>query len=247
MRKEESTYPETTIRLNRYLALCNIASRRKSEAVVRSGRVKVNGTVVTEPSYRVVIENDAVRVDEKRVRPSFHFSYILFYKPPGVIVSEKDDRGRKTVRDFLPSVSGRIKPVGRMDYWTEGLLLLSDDGKFAYRVSHPRFGVEKTYLVKVRGRPDPGMLVQLRSGVPLSDGYSTPCSVKVRKYHSKNTVLEISLSEGRNRQVRRMMQKVGLTVLNLKRTAIGNLNAGRMRRGDWRYLTCEERMRVFQK
>ena len=217
-----------------------MASRRKSEELVRDGRVRVNGMVVKDLSCRVSLKDDAVRVDGKRIIPTSDFTYIMFHKPPGVIVSEEDEKGRKTVRDYFPSFPKRIKPVGRLDYGTEGLLILTDDGDFVYRVTHPRHNVEKTYRVKVKGHPAPSMLATLRSGVKLSDGYTSPCLVKVKRKYTRNTLLEMTMHEGRNRQVRRMFERVGLVVLKLKRVRIGKLTMRDLRRGDWRKLTAEE-------
>ena len=191
-------------------------------------------------SRRVSVKDDAVRVDGKRVLPVSSFTYVLFHKPPGVIVSDEDEKGRKTIRDYFPSIPRRIKPVGRLDYWTEGLLILTDDGDFAYRVTHPRFGVEKTYRVKVKGRPPLSTLEALRRGVKLQDGYTSPCAVKVKKRYTRNTMLEMTIHEGRNRQIRRMIESVGLEVQRLKRIRIGELTLESLRTGEWRKITAQE-------
>ena len=214
------------MRLNKYLASCGAASRRGADELIRSGRVKVNAAVVTEPGARVETDNDTVTLDGKKVTPVSKMTYIMLYKPKGCITSVRDDKGRKTVYDYLDVEVPHLVPVGRLDYDTEGLLLLTNDGELANRLTHPSGEVPK--------------LAKLRKGVEI-DGVKTKRSkVKLLEQDEKEGKLLVTITEGRNRQIRRMFEAVERNVVFLKRMAIGELRLGGLARGKWRYLRDEE-------
>ena len=228
------------VRLNKYLASCGAASRRGADELIRSGRVKVNAAVVTEPGARVETDNDTVTLDGKKVTPVSKMTYIMLYKPKGCITSVRDDKGRKTVYDYLDVEVPHLVPVGRLDYDTEGLLLLTNDGELANRLTHPSGEVPKTYLVRAEGQFPEHILAKLRKGVEI-DGVKTKRSkVKLLEQDEKEGKLLVTITEGRNRQIRRMFEAVGRNVVFLKRMAIGELRLGGLARGKWRYLRDEE-------
>ncbi len=227
-------------RLQKILAHAGIASRRAAEGLITSGRVAVNGIVVTELGAKADPALDQVTLDGKPVRVSTEKLYILLNKPVGYVTTLKDPEGRPVVTDLLKGVKGRVYPVGRLDYNTEGLLLLTNDGELANRLAHPSHEVEKEYMVRVRGAVAPDQLRILASGVELDDGLSAPAEVKLVRESENNSWLSITIHEGRFRQVRRMCEGVGLTVVRLKRTRYALLEAGEMRPGEFRFLTPAE-------
>ena len=228
------------MRLNKYLASCGAASRRGADELIRSGRVKVNAAVITEPGARVETDNDTVTLDGKKVTPVSKMTYIMLYKPKGCITSVRDDKGRKTVYDYLDVEVPHLVPVGRLDYDTEGLLLLTNDGELANRLTHPSGEVPKTYLVRAEGQFPEHILAKLRKGVEI-DGVKTKRSkVKLLEQDEKEGKLLVTITEGRNRQIRRMFEAVERNVVFLKRMAIGELRLGGLARGKWRYLRDEE-------
>lgn len=228
------------VRLNKYLASCGAASRRGADELIRSGRVKVNAAVVTESGARVETDNDTVTLDGKKVTPVSKMTYIMLYKPKGCITSVRDDKGRKTVYDYLDVEVPHLVPVGRLDYDTEGLLLLTNDGELANRLTHPSGEVPKTYLVRAEGQFPEHILAKLRKGVEI-DGVKTKRSkVKLLEQDEKEGKLLVTITEGRNRQIRRMFEAVERNVVFLKRMAIGELRLGGLARGKWRYLRDEE-------
>ncbi len=231
------------MRLARYLAQAGVTSRRKAEALIAAGRVKVNGQVVRELGFSVNEESDLVELDGRvvqRERPV----YILLNKPAGYLCTLADTHGRPTVCDLLKGVNQRVYPVGRLDYDTEGLLLLSNDGDFAYLITHPRFEIEKTYEAWVKGRVVRRALEQLKGGV-MVDGIKTgPAQVKVLAREKDRTLLEIRIHEGRKRQVKKMCAAVGHPVISLKRTRLADLTLNGLRPGEFRYLTAEEVRRL---
>lgn len=225
-------------RLQKYLAASGVASRRKAEELIRQGRVTVNGKRAVLGT-KVQPGKDVIRVDGKEVRKEEKV-YILLYKPRGVITTCFDPQGRPTVRDLFPGIPASVHPVGRLDYDTEGLLLLTNDGKLTYLLTHPRHEVSKTYQVLVAGKPTWGDIKQLEQGVLLEDGRTAPAKVRVLGYHGRGTLLEMTIHEGRKRQIRRMCATLGYPVLKLKRTQIGFLTLGRLQPGGYRYLTPVE-------
>ena len=227
------------MRINKYLASCGIASRRNSEKLIQEGRVKINGRVVTELATDVR-ERDKVEVDGNAVSAIERHVYLMLNKPKGCLCTVSDDRGRKTVMDYLPERNERLFPVGRLDYDTEGLLLLTTDGDFANLLTHPSACVPKTYVAKVEGAIDEAELNVLRRGVILDGKKTKPAKVQFLGYEGELTRIEVIISEGRNRQVRRMFEAIGKNVVFLKRTQIGPLRLGGLARGGVRSLTERE-------
>jgi len=220
------------VRLNRYLASAGVGSRRAVDELIRAGRVTVNGQVGELGG--AVGEGDVVAVDGRTVAPQ-ELAYLMLHKPHGVVTTASDPQRRRTVLDLVESPR-RVYPVGRLDRDTTGLLLLTNDGELANRLSHPRHGVEKTYVAEVEGDPPPDVLRRLAEGVELDDGPTA--AARVRRLGAGR--IELVIHEGRNRQVRRMCEAVGHPVRRLHRSAYGSLELGALAEGRWRALTSEE-------
>ena len=228
------------MRLQRYLAQCGVASRRHAEEMIAQGLVQVNGQTVTEMGVQVE-ETDVVCVRGEQVRPETEKRYILYHKPMGEVTTVTDDRGRETVMDHFRDFPVRLYPVGRLDYDSEGLLLLTNDGDLAARLTHPSHEVDKTYLARVSMHLTPDEIHQLRAGVTLEDGFRTsPAKVRVIREETFASAVLITIHEGHNRQVRRMMEAVGHKVLLLRRVKFGPIDLKGVERGAWRDLTAEE-------
>ena len=231
------------MRLQKYMAECGVASRRKCEEYIAAGRVMVNGSVVTEMGVQVE-ETDDVWFDGKPIAPEKRQQYIMLNKPQGVVTTLSDPQGRKTVRDLIKDIPERIYPVGRLDYDTEGLLLLTNDGELMQNITHPSKEVEKLYVVRVRGQLTEQALGRLESGLTLDDGHRTaPAKVTLLPddpAHMGQKNLTIAVHEGHNRLVRRMFQAVGTQVVYLRRERIGTLNLGHLKVGTWRHLSEKE-------
>lgn len=228
-------------RLQKYLAKCGIASRRKCEEIILEGKVRVNGNTVTELGTKINPEVDTVEVDGK-VISSEKKVYILLNKPVGYVTTMSDEKERPTVMELLEGVKEKVVPVGRLDMFTSGLLLLSNDGDFVYKVTHPKHETTKTYIVKTRGVPRESDLEKLRVGVKIDDYITSPAEVNLLLKDNTNNIsrIWIRIHEGRNRQVRKMCEAIGLSVIALKREGVGNLTCEGVERGKWRYLTDEE-------
>lgn len=231
---------EEGIRLQKVLAQAGIASRRASEVLIEEGRVEVNGKVVTEQGRRVDPERDTIRVDGARIPPPRRHQYLVLNKPRGVVSTMEDPEGRRSLAELLPRKSQRLFHVGRLDTDTEGLILLTNDGEFANRMAHPRYQVPKTYLAEVAGLVEPRTLRRLEKGLRLEDGPVKPDKVKLVSRGESRSLLSITLHEGRNRIVRRMMDAVGHPVDRLARTAIGPVRLGQLTVGTTRELSREE-------
>ncbi|MDZ7270051.1 MAG: rRNA pseudouridine synthase [candidate division KSB1 bacterium] len=228
------------VRLNKYLASCGVASRRASDKLIAQGRVTVNGKVVTSVGTQVDEERDEVAVDGRVVQPPQRKVYIMLHKPAGYVTTVRDTRGRPKVVDLVP-VSTRLFPVGRLDIDTEGLLLLTNDGEVTNRLLHPRFKVAKTYVAVVDRDVSEQQLAKLRAGVALTDGMTAPCEARLLPDQPPpGRVVELTIREGRKRQVRRMLSAVGLRVLVLRRVAFGPVRLGQLELGQWRYLRPAE-------
>ena len=223
------------MRLQKYLAHCGIASRRKSEALIQQGLVTINGQVVTEMGYKVTIGKDEVAYQGKIVLPEEEKLYILLNKPKGVITSSDDQFNRKTVIDFI-DIKYRIYPVGRLDYDTKGLILLTNDGEFANQMMHPKYKIPKTYHALVEGTPSESEMKAFEKGLYIDGAYTHPASIQILK-DGALSLLEIIISEGRNRQVRKMCDAIGHPVRELKRIGVGNVFLNSLEEGQWRYLT----------
>lgn len=234
--------PETGgMRLNRYLALCGVASRRKAMELVFAGRVRLNGRTATDPGMSVVGGRDRIEVDGEAIRPPAQWVYYAFHKPRGVVVTVNDELGRAGLGPYLRRVRVPVFAVGRLDRNSEGLLLLTNHGELAQRLLHPRFQVEKLYQVRVAPRPQPGQLARMGGGVPLGSGeQSGPAEVRVKRTSRGGAVLRIVLHEGKKREVRRMCRAVGLRVLRLQRLGFGGVRLGAMPAGEIRPLAPEE-------
>lgn len=227
-------------RLHKFLARAGKASRRQAESIIKEGRVKVNGQVVSEMGCQIDPETDEVMLDGKRVLLTEKTVYILLNKPAQVITTLNDPQKRKKVTDFLSGVKERVYPVGRLDYDTEGLLILTNDGELAFRLTHPKHKVGKVYVADVKGNINEKSLEALRNGVLLEDGPTMPSKVRKLANEGNITKLEITIHEGRNRQVRRMCEAVGCPVMSLKRVRFGPLALGDTESGGYRYLTPKE-------
>ena len=228
-------------RLQKILSHAGVASRRAAEKLIVDGRVSVNGRTVRELGTKADAEHDDIRVDGRRIKSHERPRYILLNKPRGVVTTRNDEKRRKTVLDLLDGVREYVYPVGRLDYDTEGLLLLTNDGDLAAQLTHPRHGVERTYEAHVAGMPDERALEKLRRGVPLDGRRTRPADVLLlNKDRDANAVLLVTIREGRNRQVRRMCEAVGHPVGRLKRTKFGPIGDRRLPVGGWRDLTADE-------
>jgi 23S rRNA pseudouridine2605 synthase len=235
----DSAAPREGERLQKVLAAAGLASRRECELLITEGRVEVDGEVVTELGARVDRSRQEIRVDgEPLARPKL--VYYAIHKPTGVVTTARDPSGRPRVIDLLPPGVGRVFTVGRLDLASEGLILATNDGELANQLTHPKHGVEKTYEVQVAGRIDPEVLTQLRRGVHLAEGYSHAIHARIKSTLRQSTILEMVLDEGRNREVRRMLARVGHKVQRLTRIAVGPIRLGDMPRGAFRKLSQEE-------
>lgn len=226
-------------RLQKVMAAAGIGSRRHCEELIASGRVEVDRRVVRELGTRVDPEKQEIRVDGTPLGKSKRV-YFLVNKPMGVVSTNFDPSGRPRVIDLFPNIRERLFTVGRLDLSSEGLMLVTNDGQLANELAHPRYGVEKTYQVLVAGQPSPDVLAQLRQGVRLAEGMARVVSAKVKSALKKSTVLEIVLAEGRNREIRRLLAKVGHKVLRLKRVALGGVRLKDLAPGEFRRLRSDE-------
>ena len=229
------------VRLQKYIAMCGVASRRAAEELIQRGQVRVNGEVVRELGTKVEVGTDAVEVAGKLIKAASKNYYIMLNKPVGYVSTVKDQFDRPTVIDLLQDeIKSRIFPVGRLDYDTQGLLLLTNDGDFTYKVTHPKFKVDKTYIATLKGGLTIRGLQMLRRGVVI-DGYKTaPAEVEILSAEQGKTMVRITIHEGKNRQVRKMMEAVGSKVTALERISIGKVALGNLPLGRWRYLTSHE-------
>jgi 23S rRNA pseudouridine2605 synthase len=232
-------------RLQKIIAHAGFASRREAETMIREGRVTVNGRVVTELGTKADAGRDHIKVDGKLIIRAEPHRYILLYKPKEVMTTVEDPQGRRTVIDLVRGVRERIYPVGRLDYHSEGLVLLTNDGELAFKVSHPTHGSVKTYHVKVRGVPEERLVDKLQRGITLDGKRTLPCQIDRirttgRTDDEGNSWFEVKLREGRTHQIRKMFQAVGHPVSKLKRVAIGPLSDPKLTPGVWRELTKQE-------
>lgn len=227
------------IRLQKYLADAGVASRRKAEELIAAGRVSVDGKTVTEAGTKVS-GAEIIEVDGKKVVPSEKKVYIMLNKPEGIVSTVKDQFSRKSVIDMLDGLKERVYPVGRLDYDTSGLLLLTNDGDLAFKLTHPSHGVDKKYVARISGTINENELKQLENGVKIDDYITSRAKVKILKTEKGSSRIEITIHEGKNRQVRKMLETVGKTVLSLKRVEFGGLNLEGLPEGRWRYLSDEE-------
>ena len=234
------------IRLQKYLSEAGIASRRKSEELILQGKIKVNGQVVTELGTKVNPEKDEVKYKDKLVKIENKKIYILLNKPIGYVTTAKDQFNRDSVLDLV-KVKERIVPVGRLDMYTSGALILTNDGEFVYKVTHPKHEINKTYTVTLKGIVDKNAIENLKDGVDIGGYVTKPAKVKILKLDKEKNItrLEIIIHEGKNRQVRKMCEAVGHKVLALHRSAIAGVGVKDIELGKWRYLTKEEVRKIL--
>jgi len=227
-------------RLQKIISQAGITSRRKAEQLIDSGRVTVNGQMVNTLGAKADILRDKICINGKKLNPFPEKVYILLYKPRGFITSLNDPQGRPTVIQLLKGMRQRVFPVGRLDYDTEGILIITNDGDFAQILMHPKHEIPKTYLAKIRGEISENSLEKLARGVKIGGKKAVPVSIKKRGLTEKNSWIEITLHEGRNRQVKRMIETLGYWVIKLKRITYGPLNLKGLPVGAYRFLTQKE-------
>ncbi len=227
------------MRINKYIAQAGIASRRKADQLIADGNVFVNGAVLKEPGYDVK-EGDVIEVNGRKVETQTKKIYLALHKPVGFVTTVKDDLDRPTVMDLLTDVEGRVFPVGRLDYNTSGLLILTNDGDFAYKLTHPKHELPKTYRARVAGVLSREKCARLRRGIDIGGFVTSPAKVEIIRAYPRSTIVDITIHEGKNRQVRKMFKAVGNNVQELHRTAVGNVRLGHLAEGHYRKLTREE-------
>lgn len=226
-------------RLQKILSEIGIASRRRAEEFIIEGRVTINGRTAAL-GMKADPERDHIKFDGKLIARPEPKVYLMLNKPRGVVTSLRDPEGRPTVKDYLKGVKYRVFPVGRLDYDSEGLLLLTNDGDFAQAILHPSRKIPKSYLAKVKGSPEDEEIKKLRAGIRLDDGLTAPAKLHKVRSTENNTWLEITIHEGRKRQVRRMLEQTGHPVLKLKRIRVNGIELGNLKSGEYRYLKPEE-------
>ena len=234
-------------RLQKVLAKAGVASRRGAEELIRHGKVKVDGKVVTEMGTKVDPDTQKIECNGIHLASREKKVYILLHKPAGYLSTVNDPQGRPIVTDLLQNITERVYPVGRLDLDTEGALLLTNDGELAQKVLHPSNEVNKTYVAKVNGHPDKKKLTLLSKGIVLDGRKTWPAHIEVVKTEALSTTIRITIHEGRKRQVRKMFDAIGHSVLELKRTAYGQLKLGKIELGKYRFLTQEDIKFIFNK
>lgn len=227
-------------RLQKILSRAGVSSRRTAEQMIADGRVSVNGAVVTQPGTKADPAKDDIRVDGKLVSLEAERVYIMLNKPQGYVTTLSDPQGRPIVTDLVNGVMERVYPVGRLDYDSEGLLILTNDGDFSQRIQHPRFKIPKTYRVKVSGNPGQKEIQLLEKGIDLPDGRFAPTDVRLEKTNRESAWLRLTITDGRNRVIRRAFEAMGYPINRLVRIAVGDITLEGVREGDWRLLTPRE-------
>ena len=233
---------EEEIRLQKYMAECGVASRRKAEEYILDGKVQVNGKTVTELGTKINPNKDVVYFNNRKIENEGKNIYILLNKPIGYVTTTKDQFDRETVLDLIKNVKGRVVPVGRLDMYTSGALILTNDGNFTYKITHPSHEINKTYIATIRGIITEEEVNKLKNGVRIDDYTTRPAKVKIMKTDIEKNIsrIEITIHEGKNRQVRKMCEAIGRNVMALHRTKIGDINVKDLKIGEWRYLTPKE-------
>lgn len=239
-REKKTRNRDMSIRLHHYIAQCGITSRRKAEALMAEGKVTVNGKAITTPGFKVNPERDFIKVNGKQIKPEKKV-YIVLYKPEGCVTSVEDEKGRRTVIDVLGGAfNERLFPVGRLDFNTTGALIMTNDGDWANRITHPKFEVEKEYTAKIQGRFDAGIAERLKKGVTIEGRRARAKYAGVKSKHDKNDIIFIVITEGMYHQVKDMLMAVGISVVRLKRDRVGIVTVKGLEPGQWRYLTEDE-------
>lgn len=228
------------MRLQKYMAKCGVASRRKSEEIILQKRVRVNGKIIDKLGAVINPQRDIVEIDGKTIKLESKKVYIILNKPEGYVTTVKDQFNRPTVLDLISGIEERIYPVGRLDYDTSGLLLLTNDGDLAYKLTHPKHEIVKKYIAKLEGVPDEIDLDMFRNGLDIGGYITSKAKIKIIDKMHTSSIVEIQIHEGKNRQIRRMCEKINHPVIKLKRIAMGKLKLGNLPKGEWRYLTDRE-------
>jgi len=236
------------MRINKFLAQAGLGSRRACEKFVLEGKIKINGKIITNLATDIDPEKDKLTFEDKLLKITQRKIYLILNKPSGYLVTSSDPFKRKTVLDLVPIFPERIFPVGRLDKSSCGLLILTNDGDFANKILYPKKKIPKVYLVKVKGKPSQSQINNLRYGVILEDGKTSPAKVFMKSYNQSNdiTKLRIILYEGRNRQIRRMIKEIGTRVISLKRVQIGGIKLGRLSESYWRFLKYKEIKHLYE-
>lgn len=235
------------IRINKYLSAAGVSSRREADRLIEQGRVKVNGKIVQTLGSKIDENKDRIEVDGKTVKGTQGKIYMLLNKPPEFLVTLKDPFQRPTIMDFLPKLKTRIFPVGRLDFDSEGLLLMTNDGELANRLIHPRYEIKKNYLVKIQGHPEKVQLSRLERGIPIDGKKTAPAKISPISSSPKRSLFKVELHEGRKREIRRMFEAIGYHVLLLRRIKFAGLTLDGLNPGDWRYLTMIEVQNLYKK
>jgi 23S rRNA pseudouridine2605 synthase len=228
------------LRLNKYLSQQGIASRRDADRLIAEGRVSVNGAIVEDLGVKIDETADRIAVDGRTIKPGRDVLYVMLHKPVGCLVTTEDPEGRPTVMDLLPKLRAPVFPVGRLDYNSEGLLLLTNDGELAFRLTHPRYKILKKYAVQVTGEVTAAEAARLKKGVPVEGHRAAADRVKIFEKSAKRTILLVEIHEGRKREVRRMLEGIGHPVQTLKRVEFAGLRMAALPYGQWRFLKKEE-------
>ncbi|RDY24288.1 rRNA pseudouridine synthase [Romboutsia maritimum] len=230
------------MRINKYIASCGVASRRKAEEIILEGRVKVNDKVVAELSFSINEDTDIVKVDDKEIKLSENYVYVVLNKPEGYITTVKDQFDRPSVINLLDGIKERVYPIGRLDYETSGLLILTNDGDLTYKLTHPKHEVDKTYVARVKGVPSYEEMKNFKEGLLIEDYKTAPAKINILEENTEKnySICEIKIHEGRNRQVRKMCKAINHPVQRLKRVAMGKIRLNNVKIGEYRHLTKEE-------
>lgn len=226
-------------RLQKYMASCGVASRRKCEDIILEGRVEVNGIKIKELGTKIISGKDIIKVDGNIIKPEENKIYILLNKPKGYVCTAKDEKGRKTILDLV-KVKERIYPIGRLDMDTSGIIILTNDGEIYNKIIHPKFEKIKTYNAKVKGTIKKDHIELFKKGIDIGDYITAPAALEIFKTNKDTSEIIIKIHEGKNRQVRRMCKSIGHPVIDLDRISIGNISKGDLKLGEWRYLTKKE-------
>ena len=239
-RTPPSKKPPQKERINRILSLAGLASRRKADELIKAGRIRLNGRVLREPGTRAIWGIDSIKVDGEEIPEPFERVYLMLNKPFGYICSLSDPAERPIVSDLLKDIKERVYPVGRLDFDTLGLLLLTNDGEWAHRLTHPRYHVPRTYKLTLGENITDKALDRLRRGIRLEDGPTGPCKVTPIRRDEQKSIIRMTITMGRSRMLRRMLDAVGYKVIHLIRTGFGSLELGDLKIGDYRHLESHE-------